>query len=186
MRSRRAWVSSRSSSPWLFLTTSGFWSLLVAAALFTAAETSGRGVKVTLAYLLMPDHRRLTVPAQVRVVQHITCAAGAGAAAWVLSTGTAGPYYAALAACCPLFAAAAWSAHAPLSASTEGAVATGGPAMITTLVPGAPAGGWAVPAVVFVAAAAPTPSLCRRAGPTGRGGTGSWCRPDRCAPGPGR
>ncbi|MFE0912260.1 MFS transporter [Streptomyces sp. NPDC058812] len=304
----------------LFLTTNGFWSLLVAAALFTAAETSGRGVKVTLVYLLMPDHRRLTVLAQARVVQHITYAAGAGAAAWVLSTDTAGPYYAALttvalsaflsaavliglpptppvpaaqrssgtravrdipfltlmsttallslcwpllssglplwlqyrtaapvwlapvtvvisslfialyqvrvtrqgeslrgavrstrkagialAACCLLLAAAAWPSDALLSsltvlaglaahiygelhyvasrwglslrlmrrdaegeyqglaASTEGAVATVGPAMITTLVTGALVGGWAVLAVVFVAAAAPTPALCRRA-----------------------
>ncbi|MBQ1098276.1 MFS transporter [Streptomyces sp. b94] len=304
----------------LFLTTNGFWSLLVAAALFTAAETSGRGVKVTLVYLLMPDHRRLTVLAQARVVQHITYAAGAGAAAWVLSTDTAGPYYAALttvafsaflsaavliglpptpavpaarrssgtravrdipfltlmsttallslcwpllssglplwlqyqtaapvwlapvavvisslfialyqvrvtrqgeslrgavrstrkagialAACCLLLAAAAWPADALLSslvvlaglgahiygelhyvasrwglslrlmrrdaegeyqgvaASTEGAVATVGPAMITTLVTGALVGGWAVLAVIFVVAAAPTPTLCRRA-----------------------
>lgn len=304
----------------LFLTTDGFWSLLLVAALFTAAETSGRGVKVTLVYLLMPEHRRLTVLGQARVVQHITYAAGAGAAAWVLSTETAGPYYAALAvvavsaflsaavlvglprtppvpaarrspgtqavrdvpfvtlmsttavlslcwpllssglplwlrhqtaapvwlapvtvvvsslfialfqvrvtrqgeslrgavrstrkagialgACCLLFAAAAWPAHPGLSslivlaglaahvygelhyvasrwglslrlmrrdaegeyqglaASTEGAVATVGPAVITTLVTGALAGGWAVLAVVFLAAAAPTTSLCRRA-----------------------
>ncbi|MFF9899335.1 MFS transporter [Streptomyces longispororuber] len=317
----------------LFLTTSGFWSLLGAAALFTAAETSGRGVKVTLVYLLMPDDRRLTVLAQARVVQHITYAAGAGAAAWVLSTDTAGPYYAALAVvalaaflsalvliglpytapvpasrrspgtkavrdipfltlmsttallslcwpllssglplwlqyrtaapvwlapvtvvvsslfialyqvrvtrqgkslrgavrstrkaglalavCCMLFAAAAWpsgallaslfilaglAAHVygelhyvasrwglslrlmrrdaegeyqGLAASTEGAVATVGPALITTLVTGALVGGWAVLAVVFVAAAVPTPALCRRAlhtrGPGAAAGAG--------------
>ncbi|GAB2745299.1 MFS transporter [Streptomyces bullii] len=317
---------ARGSLVLLFLTTSGFWGLLVAAALFTAAETSGRGVKVTLVYVLMPDHQRLTVLAQARVVQHITYAAGAGAAAWVLSTDTAGPYYAALAVvalsaflsatvliglpptppvpadrrspgtravrdlpflslmsttallslcwpllssglplwlqyqtaapvwlapvtvvvsslfialyqvrvtrqgeslrgavrstrkagialgvCCLLFAAAAWPAHALLSslivlaglaahiygelhyvasrwglslrlmrrdaegeyqglaASTEGAVATVGPAMITTLVTGALVGGWAVLAVVFMAATAPTAALCRRALRTSRG-----------------
>ncbi|MFJ8149483.1 MFS transporter [Streptomyces sp. NPDC096048] len=314
----------------LFLFTDDFWSLLVAAALFTASETSGRGVKVTLIYLLMPGHRRLTVLAQARVVQHITYAAGAGAAAWVLSNGTAGAYYgavavvslcavlsagvliglpptppvpparrssgtravrdlpflslmsttallslcwpllssglplwlkyqttapvwlapvtvvvsslfialfqvrvtrqgenlkgairstrkagAALAVCCLLFAAAAWPAppilsslvvlagltahiygelhyvasrwglslrlmrrdaegeYQGLAASTEGAVATVGPALITTLVTGALVGGWGVLAVIFVAAAAPTPALCRRALRAGGGSRAS-------------
>jgi hypothetical protein len=66
----------------------GFWSLLVVQALFSAVQSSGAGVRITLVYGLMAPEDRLRMLAQSRVVQHIAYAAGAGAAALVLSVGT--------------------------------------------------------------------------------------------------
>jgi len=63
----------------------GFWSLLLVTICFTAVQSSGAGIRVSLVYGLMPTEARLRVLAQSRVVQHIAYAAGAGVAAVVLS-----------------------------------------------------------------------------------------------------
>lgn len=86
----------RAGFSFAFLAVQSFWPLLVTAALFTATETAAKGAKVTVIYLLMPEEHRLTVLAKARVVQHLLYAAGAGAAAWVLSTRTATPYHVAV------------------------------------------------------------------------------------------
>ncbi|GAA0371120.1 MFS transporter [Microbispora corallina] len=64
-----------------------FWTLLLVQSLFSAVQSSGSGVRVTLVYGLVPGDRRLRTLAQSRVVQHIAYAAGAGAAALVLAVG---------------------------------------------------------------------------------------------------
>ncbi|AWT40993.1 hypothetical protein DMT42_00640 [Streptomyces actuosus] len=79
-----------------FLATHTFWPLLVAAALFTSMETAAKGSKVALVHLLVPERDCLPVLARARVVQHILYAAGAGAAAWVLSRQSAAPYHGAV------------------------------------------------------------------------------------------
>ncbi|MFD3328031.1 MFS transporter [Streptomyces sp. NPDC058701] len=65
----------------------GFWSLLLVTTLFSAVQSSGVGVRVTLVYGLMPAEDRVKVLAQGRVVQHIAYAAGAGGAMLVLASG---------------------------------------------------------------------------------------------------
>ncbi|SHN27285.1 Major Facilitator Superfamily protein [Actinacidiphila paucisporea] len=75
-----------------FLATHTFWPLLVAAALFTSMETAAKGTKVALVHLMLPEEDCLPVLARARVVQHLLYAAGAGAAAWVLSRQSAAPY----------------------------------------------------------------------------------------------
>lgn len=65
----------------------GFWSLLLVTTLFSAVQSSGVGVRVTLVYGLMPPEDRVVVLAQGRVVQHIAYAAGAGGAMLVLASG---------------------------------------------------------------------------------------------------
>ncbi|MEU7472879.1 MFS transporter [Streptomyces sp. NPDC044984] len=79
-----------------FLATHTFWPLLVAAALFTSMETAAKGTKVALVHLLLPERDCLPVLARARVVQHLLYAAGAGAAAWVLSRQSAAPYHGAV------------------------------------------------------------------------------------------
>ncbi|MEZ0076055.1 MFS transporter [Planotetraspora sp. GP83] len=74
----------------------GFWSLLLVGSLFSAVQSSGAGVRVTLVYGLMPEENRLRTLAQSRVVQHITYALGAGAAALVLANGTRPAFVAAV------------------------------------------------------------------------------------------
>jgi hypothetical protein len=64
----------------------GFWSLLLVTAFFSAVQSSGSGVRVTLVYRLMPSESQLRVLAQSRVVQHIAYALGAGAATLVLAS----------------------------------------------------------------------------------------------------
>ncbi|WP_327167414.1 MFS transporter [Streptomyces subrutilus] len=64
----------------------GFWSLLLVTTLFSAVQSSGVGVRVTLVYGLMPPDDRVKVLAQGRVVQHIAYAAGAGGAILVLAS----------------------------------------------------------------------------------------------------
>ncbi|MCT9934144.1 MFS transporter [Planotetraspora sp. A-T 1434] len=86
----------RAAFSFVFVVVGNFWTLLVVAALFVSMETAAKGVKVTAIHHLMPPDRRLTVLAQTRVVQHLLYAAGAGAAAWVLSTTTAWPYHGAV------------------------------------------------------------------------------------------
>ncbi|MGW6982605.1 MFS transporter [Streptomyces sp. NPDC054932] len=63
----------------------GFWSLLLVTSFFSAVQSSGSGVRITLVYRLMPPDSQLEVLAQGRVVQHIAYAAGAGAATLVLA-----------------------------------------------------------------------------------------------------
>ncbi|NEY33606.1 MFS transporter [Streptomyces sp. PRKS01-65] len=79
-----------------FLVTHAFWSLLVAAALFTSMQTAAKGTKVALVHLMLPERDCLPVLARARVVQHVLYAAGAGAAAWVLSRQSAAPYHGAV------------------------------------------------------------------------------------------
>ncbi|MEV8634458.1 MFS transporter [Streptosporangium sp. NPDC051023] len=79
-----------------FLAVHSFWPLLVTAALFTSLETAAKGTKVTMIYLLMPEEHRMAVLAKARVVQHLLYAAGAGAAALVLSSETTTPYHVAV------------------------------------------------------------------------------------------
>ncbi|HET6858677.1 MAG TPA: MFS transporter [Streptomyces sp.] len=64
----------------------GFWSLVVVTTFFSAVQSSGVGVRVTLVYGLMPPDARVRVLAQGRVVQHIAYAAGAGGAMLVLAS----------------------------------------------------------------------------------------------------
>ncbi|MCM6774401.1 MFS transporter [Nocardia sp. CDC159] len=71
-----------------YILVADFWSLLLLTALFSAVQSSGSGVRVTLVYGLMPRDTQLRVLAQSRVVQHIAYSLGAGAAAIVLSVGT--------------------------------------------------------------------------------------------------
>jgi hypothetical protein len=79
-----------------FLATHTFWPLLGAAALFTSMETAAKGSKVALVHLLVPERDCLPVLARARVVQHLFYAAGAGAAAWVLTHQSTAPYHGAV------------------------------------------------------------------------------------------
>ncbi|KUF16715.1 MFS transporter [Streptomyces silvensis] len=90
-----------------FLVLHSFWPLLVAAALFTSMETAAKGTKVAFVYLLMPAGACMPVLARARVVQHLLYAAGAGAAAWVLSRSDAAPYHGAVVVNSLTFVAAA-------------------------------------------------------------------------------
>ncbi|MFD3723162.1 MFS transporter [Streptomyces sp. NPDC058674] len=74
----------------------GFWSLLVVTTFFSAVQSSGVGVRVTLVYGLMPAEDRVRVLAQGRVVQHIAYAAGAGGAMLVLASGEPAVFVAAV------------------------------------------------------------------------------------------
>lgn len=79
-----------------FLAAHGFWTLLIAAALFTSTGTAAKGTKVALVHLMLPERDCLPVLARARVVQHVLYAAGAGAAAWVLSHESSAPYHGAV------------------------------------------------------------------------------------------
>ncbi|MFJ6722412.1 MFS transporter [Streptomyces sp. NPDC091259] len=74
----------------------GFWSLLAVTTVFSAVQSSGVGVRVTLVYGLMPADDRVRVLAQGRVVQHIAYAAGAGGAMLVLASGKPAVFVAAV------------------------------------------------------------------------------------------
>lgn len=74
----------------------GFWSLLLVTILFSAAQSSGVGVRVTLVYGLLPPEDRVRVLAQGRVVQHIAYAVGAGGAMLVLASGKPAAFVAAV------------------------------------------------------------------------------------------
>jgi hypothetical protein len=65
-----------------------FWSLLLVSCCYSAVQSSGVGVRVSLIYQLLPKDARLRVLAQGRVVQHIAYAAGAGVAMLVLADGS--------------------------------------------------------------------------------------------------
>lgn len=77
----------------MFLAVHSFWPLFIAAALFTSTGTAAKGTKVTLIYHLLSEQHCMPVLAQARVVQHVLYAAGAGAAAWVLSNSDPAPYH---------------------------------------------------------------------------------------------
>ena len=79
----------RAAFSFVFIVVHSFWPLLAAAAFFTATETAAKGIKITAVYRLVAAETRMRVLAQARVVQHLCYAAGAGAAAWVLTAGTA-------------------------------------------------------------------------------------------------
>ncbi|MGA4844836.1 MFS transporter [Streptomyces sp. G5(2025)] len=64
-----------------------FWSLLIVSCCYSAVQSSGVGVRVSLVYQLLDKDDRLRVLAQGRVVQHIAYAAGAGVAMLVLADG---------------------------------------------------------------------------------------------------
>jgi hypothetical protein len=65
-----------------------FWSLLVVSCCYSAVQSSGVGVRVSLVYQLLGKEQQLRVLAQGRVVQHIAYAAGAGVAMLVLADGS--------------------------------------------------------------------------------------------------
>ncbi|MGW3558876.1 MFS transporter [Streptomyces sp. NPDC000963] len=80
-------VLLRGTASAAYIFVDGFWSLLLVSCCYSAVQSSGVGVRVSLVYQLMDKDNSLRVLAQGRVVQHIAYAAGAGAAMLVLADG---------------------------------------------------------------------------------------------------
>ncbi len=80
-------VLLRGAASAAYVFVDGFWSLLLVSCCYSAVQSSGVGVRVSLVYQLMDKENSLRVLAQGRVVQHIAYAAGAGAAMLVLAHG---------------------------------------------------------------------------------------------------